>query len=135
MFVNCEPGHFHNKEHVSFGQTQSNRFMNNELFDYDIMMINFKKVQRAITEAWSMTIYENNRRNTMKFAHESSFADIQILLAHNPNITQNNDLNAELVLSGHTHGGVIFFLKPIVAYFNNGLVLSLIHISEPTRPY
>lgn len=113
------------KEHVSFGQTQSNRFMNKGLFDYDVMMLNFKKVQRAITEAWSMTIYENNRRNTMKFAHESSFADIQILLAHNPNITKNHDLNAELVLSGHTHGGVMFFLKPIVAYFNNGLVSGL----------
>ena len=29
------------------------------------------------------------------------------------------------MLSGHTHGGVMFFLKPIVAYFNNGLVSGL----------
>ena len=38
-------------------------------------------------------------------------------------------------LSGHTHGGVMFFLKPIVAYFNNGLVSGLYSLDNFRQIY
>lgn len=48
---------------------------------------------------------------------------VRILLSHQP---KNFPLNLEKVdvqLSGHTHGGLMFFLRPLVAKFNNGFVV------------
>lgn len=46
---------------------------------------------------------------------------VRILMAHRPNgITGRT--NADLQLSGHTHGGHLFFLKWLISTFNGGLV-------------
>jgi hypothetical protein len=46
---------------------------------------------------------------------------VRVLLAHRPNgIMQKVD--ADLQLSGHTHGGHLFFLKWLISTFNGGLV-------------
>lgn len=48
----------------------------------------------------------------------------RILLAHEPNIMADRP-NVDLVLTGHTHGGTMFFLKPLIAAFNEGYVSGL----------
>ncbi|MCR5562046.1 MAG: metallophosphoesterase [Desulfovibrio sp.] len=49
---------------------------------------------------------------------------VRILLAHRP--TEGSQAEGvTLQLSGHTHGGVMFFLKPIVAAFNHGFIAGL----------
>lgn len=47
---------------------------------------------------------------------------LRILLEHQPGDAAAYAPHADLLLSGHTHGGLIFFLKPLVAGFNSGFV-------------
>lgn len=61
-------------------------------------------------------------------------AGFRLLLAHEPVIvTQNPDV--DLILTGHTHGGTMIFLKPLVASFNAGYVSGLYEINERTKLY
>ena len=47
----------------------------------------------------------------------------KILMAHQPRgAAKNAAAGIDLQLSGHTHGGLMFFLQPIVAAFNDGFV-------------
>lgn len=46
---------------------------------------------------------------------------VKVLLAHRPD-GQSGNAGADLRLSGHTHGGMLFFLKPLLAHFNGGWV-------------
>ncbi|HIU17207.1 MAG TPA: metallophosphoesterase [Candidatus Avidesulfovibrio excrementigallinarum] len=46
---------------------------------------------------------------------------VRVLLVHQPGAIATGAA-VDLQLSGHTHGGTMFFLKPAVASFNNGLV-------------
>jgi len=46
---------------------------------------------------------------------------VRILMAHRPNGISGRR-NADLQLSGHTHGGQLFFLKPLIANHNGGLI-------------
>ena len=46
----------------------------------------------------------------------------RILLAHQPKTGSLGTEPFDLQLSGHTHGGHLFFLYPLLAYFNDGLV-------------
>lgn len=48
---------------------------------------------------------------------------VRILLAHQPKPAPSWLEQADLQLSGHTHGGLMFFLRPLVAFFNNGYVV------------
>lgn len=50
---------------------------------------------------------------------------VRILMTHQPKTTYRTKDRFELQLSGHTHGGHLFFLYPLIAYFNDGLVLGL----------
>ena len=52
----------------------------------------------------------------------------RILLAHRPD--NGSTPGVDLQLSGHTHGGVMFFLKPVVARFNRGYVNGLYQRDE-----
>lgn len=53
---------------------------------------------------------------------------VRILLAHRPNgITGRS--NADLQLSGHTHGGHLFFLKWLIPRYNGGLVGGLYDVA------
>ncbi|WP_321394788.1 metallophosphoesterase [uncultured Desulfuromusa sp.] len=51
----------------------------------------------------------------------------RILLAHRPNGISEN-IDADLQLSGHTHGGHLFFMQWLISTFNGGLVNGLYNI-------
>ncbi|MCL2790091.1 MAG: metallophosphoesterase [Desulfobulbus sp.] len=55
-------------------------------------------------------------------------AGIRVLLQHRPSGRSGND-GIALQLSGHTHGGQLFFLKWLVALFNGGLVDGLYDVN------
>lgn len=61
----------------------------------------------------------------------TAFADapdtVRILMAHRPNGIAGRS-NADLQLSGHTHGGHLFFLKWLISTFNGGLVDGLYEV-------
>lgn len=50
---------------------------------------------------------------------------VRILLAHQPKTSLGSKERFDLQLSGHTHGGHMFFMYPLLAYFNDGLVSGL----------
>jgi predicted MPP superfamily phosphohydrolase len=52
---------------------------------------------------------------------------VRIMLAHQPDGESGND-GIDLKLSGHTHGGMLFFLKTLLAHFNGGLVHGLYEV-------
>lgn len=54
---------------------------------------------------------------------EGAEESVRILLKHRPEGAWKN--GADLQLSGHTHGGSFFFLKPLLAWFNDGFVSGL----------
>ena len=63
---------------------------------------------------------------------------VRVLLAHRPNGIAEK-IDADLQLSGHTHGGHLFFLKWLISSFNGGLVKGLyvpggrvLHVSPGT---
>lgn len=60
--------------------------------------------------------------NVEKTFSGTSPEDFRILLAHQPKTGSLSKEKFDLQLSGHTHGGHIFFMYPILAYFNDGLV-------------
>ena len=60
--------------------------------------------------------------NVEKTFSGTSPEDFRILLAHQPKTGSLTKEKFDLQLSGHTHGGHIFFMYPILAYFNDGLV-------------
>ena len=50
----------------------------------------------------------------------------RILLSHQPQYGESIPAKGvDLQLSGHTHGGLLFFLKPLIAYYNKGFVSGL----------
>lgn len=65
----------------------------------------------------------------------SNRAHATVLLAHQPRIAQKEDLNADLVLTGHTHGGTMFFLKPLIARYNAGYVSGMYKLDSRTHLY
>ncbi len=54
-------------------------------------------------------------------ALSGELADYTILLSHRPSVVRAAQ-GADLVLTGHTHGGTMFFLQPLIAHFNDDLV-------------
>lgn len=52
---------------------------------------------------------------------------VRILMAHRPNGISGK-ITADLQLSGHTHGGQLFFLKWLISTFNGGLVSGLYEV-------
>lgn len=46
---------------------------------------------------------------------------VRVLLAHQPR-DASGDAGADIQLSGHTHGGLLFFMKWLMSAFNGGLV-------------
>lgn len=47
---------------------------------------------------------------------------VRLLLCHNPGRFNDYAEYVDAQLSGHTHGGLMFFLRPLVSMFNNGFV-------------
>ncbi|MDM8120110.1 metallophosphoesterase [Succinatimonas hippei] len=54
-----------------------------------------------------------------------------IMLAHEPAVA-NEHPKVDLLLSGHTHGGTMFFLKPLIAEFNGGFVSGKYQLGDLT---
>ena len=54
----------------------------------------------------------------------------RILLAHKPNDEELPAPGVSLQLSGHTHGGLIFFLSPLIGAYNAGYVRGLYETPE-----
>jgi predicted MPP superfamily phosphohydrolase len=52
---------------------------------------------------------------------------VRVLMAHRPNGIAEK-INADLQLSGHTHGGNLFFMKWLISAFNGGLVNGLYEV-------
>lgn len=52
-------------------------------------------------------------------------AGLRLLLSHQPRNAREYLKLADIQLSGHTHGGLMFFLRPLVARFNEGFVAGL----------
>lgn len=50
---------------------------------------------------------------------------VRILLTHQPKMAREYAPLVDLMLAGHTHGGLIFFLQPLIARFNSGFVSGL----------
>ena len=62
----------------------------------------------------------------------SGLPDIpRILLSHEPPVA-NEHPQADLLLTGHTHGGTMFFLKPLIARFNGGYVSGKYELGDMT---
>lgn len=61
--------------------------------------------------------------------HNTSLESVRILLSHRPNIDLEKQ-KVDLQLSGHTHGGLMLFLKPIIAAFNSGFVCGLYELPD-----
>ncbi len=47
---------------------------------------------------------------------------VRLLLSHQPKIFREAMKETDIQISGHTHGGIMFFLQPLVARFNAGYV-------------
>ncbi len=54
----------------------------------------------------------------------------RILLSHQPRNALQNLAHTQIQLSGHTHGGLMFFLRPLIAAFNGGFVSGLYNFPE-----
>lgn len=59
---------------------------------------------------------------------------VRIMLSHQPKSMGRYANQVDLTLSGHTHGGLMFFLQPLVARFNEGFVKGL-YPAEGTNIY
>lgn len=57
-------------------------------------------------------------------ALEGAPAATRVLLQHQPRGASGHQ-GVDVQLSGHTHGGLLFFLKPVIAAFNEGMVNGL----------
>ncbi len=58
----------------------------------------------------------------------------RILLAHEPHDATRAIL-ADFIVTGHTHGGTMIFLQPLVASYNNGFVSGLYDLGEGRSLY
>lgn len=68
-------------------------------------------------------------------ASELNKAVATIFMAHQPNAVADLDIKANLILSGHTHGGTMFFLKPLIAHFNAGYVSGMYDLGRGSSLY
>lgn len=55
---------------------------------------------------------------------------VRILLSHQPKSAREYENQAQLILSGHTHGGAMFFLRPLLARFNAGFVKGMYELEK-----
>ncbi len=56
-----------------------------------------------------------------------------VLLSHRPDDGAAGQ--ADLILSGHTHGGSMFFLQPLIAHFNGGFVSGMYQLTGDRKLY
>lgn len=68
------------------------------------------------------------RGPNLSHALEGAPDTVRVLLAHQPRSAPDNQ-GVDIQLSGHTHGGLMFFLQAIVASFNKGFVNGLYELN------
>ena len=60
----------------------------------------------------------------------------RVLLSHQPQLGDSIPASGiDLQLSGHTHGGLLFFLKPLIAHYNKGFVHGLYETAQGGQLY
>ena len=62
-------------------------------------------------------------------------AAFRLMLAHQPKLAPRIAERVDLILSGHTHGGQIFLLNPIVSKLNDGFVSGLYVLKDGVKLY
>ncbi|MBU3843333.1 MAG: metallophosphoesterase [Candidatus Anaerobiospirillum pullicola] len=67
-------------------------------------------------------------------AADAAQASARLLLAHEPIVIEQQP-DVDLVLTGHTHGGTMFFLQPLIAHFNAGYVTGMYEVTPRTHLY
>ena len=70
------------------------------------------------------------RGTDVNAAFEGAPEGPRVLLAHKPNDKGVPAPGIDLQLSGHTHGGLIFFLAPLIAAYNDGYVRGIYETPE-----
>ncbi len=60
---------------------------------------------------------------------------LRVLLLHQPKVAPRVEGRADLILSGHTHGGQVFLLHPIVSKLNDGFVKGLYRLAHDAALY
>lgn len=84
--------------------------------------------------SFNITQKDTNSTKSLR-AMRSGHGSAVLVLAHQPKVTELEGLSADLILSGHTHGGTMFFLKPLIAYFNAGYVSGMYKLDDKTHLY
>ncbi len=77
---------------------------------------------------------EGSSSTVVPTAAEAAEASARLLLAHEPIIIEQQP-DVDLVLTGHTHGGTMFFLQPLIALFNAGYVTGMYEVTPRTHLY
>ena len=72
--------------------------------------------------------------NEVPAVSAAASASFRLLMAHEPPIVTQNP-EADLILTGHTHGGTMFFLQPLIAHFNAGYVSGMYQVNPRTKLY
>ncbi len=73
----------------------------------------------------------NNQTHDIEKTFEGSPNSFRFLIDHQPKVAENNSKHeVDLQVSGHTHGGLIPVLQPIIAMFNDGFVSGHYKVNE-----
>lgn len=66
----------------------------------------------------------------LKGALQDAPKALRILLTHQPRLAREYAPLVDIMLAGHTHGGIMFFLQPLIARFNCGFVSGLYPVGD-----
>ena len=93
----------------------------------------------AIAEQAARAASQENEKqgfghNEVPAVSAAASASFRLLMAHEPPIVTQNP-EADLILTGHTHGGTMFFLQPLIAHFNAGYVSGMYQVNPRTKLY
>ena len=114
---------------------------------YDVLMNEHRAIEKngakiilaGVTDYSAGQFSKEQESDPRKAIYHAPNGDVKILMAHQPRtIYQTNDLNLDLVLSGHTHGGQFFpwnLLATLGQPFIKGLHRwnnSLVYVSKGT---
>lgn len=110
--------YFRPREWCTFFEKRGIVMLNNE---HRVLTINGEKLVIAGVPDYAGVRFGNPGPD-VDMALQNAPGTVRILLKHQPRGSAYPAERVDLQLSGHTHGGQLFFLKPIVGFFNGGLV-------------
>lgn len=107
---------------MKFLPTLNMRLLRNESA---LLSINGRQVAvLGLTDPMALR-YRRELPDINKAARGTQQADLRILLSHQPKYAPFYSSEAALMLSGHTHGGQVTALEPVISKLNNGYVRGL----------